>query len=98
MMDNFVATSEFGILVAQRVEGVWIARDDARDPEFRERRDQRPGELLEQDLVAGAAHAFARRGLACAEDRELHACRFEDAREGGGDPLAARVEGLRGPD
>ena len=45
-------------------------------------------ELLEQHLVAGAAHALAGRGLGRAEDREPHAGGLQDRDEGARDLLA----------
>ena len=76
VMHDLVVPAELGVLVLQRVEGVRVAGHDPADrrtPSSVATSVAR--ELLEQHLVAGAAHAFAGRGLARAEDRELHARR-----------------------
>ena len=98
VVDHLVAAAELRIFVAQRIERVRVAGDDARDAEPVERADQRRRQLLEQHLVAGAAHAFAGRRFGCAEYGELDAGLAQDRDDGAGDLLAARVEGLGGAD
>ncbi len=63
-----------------------------------ERGDQRGRELLEQHLVARAAHALAGRRFGGAEDAHLDARRLHHPHERRGDLLPARIERLRGAD
>ena len=98
VVNDLAVQAELGILVAQRVEGVRVAGDDALDAELAERLRQRRRELLEQHLVADPSHAFAGRSLACAEDAEAHPRLLKDADEGARDLLAARVERHRRAD
>ena len=109
VVQHLVVAAELRVLVAQRVQGVRIAGDDARGADLGERGDEGARQLLEQHLVADAGasarrpradapDALAGRAFARAEDAEAHAAPAQDLDEGAGDALAARIEGHRRAD
>src|SRR5205807_10099984 len=80
------------VLVAQGVERVGIAGDDAIELTPRQRLDVGLGEHLEQPLLTYAPHVVARVALAVVEDPEGDSGLVEKARQRTGDTLRARVE------
>ena len=77
---HLVVAAELRILVRSELNACGSQVTMRVDAELVERGDQRARELLEQHLVAGAAHAFAGRAFARAEDAEAHAARAQDLR------------------
>ena len=98
VVDDLPVAAERRILVAQRIEGMGVARDDALDAQAREALDQRRRELLEQQFVSDTPHAFAGARLCGAEDAETHAGLAQDLDEGTRDFLATHVERFGRPD
>ena len=98
VVDHLPPAAELRVLVLQRVERVRVAGDDADDAEAVQLRHEVVRQLLEQHLVAGAAHAFAGRRLGRAQNAEPDARLLQDRGEGPRDLLAARVEGCGGAD
>ena len=92
MVVDAPAAAELGILVAERVQRVRVAGDDAVELAAGEGLDVVLRERLEQPLLAGPSHVVAGVALPVVEDAEVHAGSGEQARERTRDALRARIE------
>ena len=79
MVADIPLTPELRVLVAQGVQGMGVAGDDAVERARLKRLDVLRGEELEQALLADAADVVAGVALAVVEDPEIHRRRFAGA-------------------
>src|SRR5215471_9123304 len=92
-MNDFVVTTELGIVFEQRIQAVWALGENGPHVVFRHRRNVGLSQFLEQKFFAQAASGLASTFFFSAQYSKIHTGVLEQFHHGPADTLGAAIVG-----